>query len=51
VTLRVESALAALRGPAGALFTNAGTSSSGLLWAPDIEVRLQIAPRNMSVSR
>ena len=51
VTLRVESALAALRGPAGVLFANAGTSREATMLAPDVEVRFQVTPRNLSVSR
>jgi hypothetical protein len=51
VTLRVEAALAALRGPAGLLFANAGTSRGGAMWAPDLEMRFQVTPRNLSVSR
>ena len=50
-TLRVESALAALRGPAGTLFTNAGTSTGGAMWAPDLEIRIQVAPRNPGAGR
>ena len=46
-TVRVESALAALRGPAGVLFTNAGTSTGGGMWAPDLEVAIQVTPRNL----
>jgi hypothetical protein len=49
VTLRIESALASLRGPAGLLFANAGTSSGGAMWVPDLEVRFQVTPRNLSV--
>lgn len=45
-TVRIESALAALRGPAGTLFTNAGTSTGGAMWAPDLEIRIQVTPRN-----
>jgi Tfp pilus assembly protein PilW len=51
VTLRVEAALAQLRGPASALFTNAGTSHGGSQWVPDQEIRFQIAPRNLNLSR
>ena len=51
VTVRIESALAALRGPAGPLFVNAGTSRGGAMWAPDLEIRFQVTPRNLSVSR
>lgn len=51
VTVRVQAALAALRGPAGALFVNGGTSAGGGMWAPDIEVRFAVTPRNLGVSR
>ena len=51
VTVRVESALAALRGPAGPLFVNTGTSRGGAAWVPDSEIRFQVTPRNLRVSR
>jgi hypothetical protein len=51
VTLRVQAAAAALRGPAGLLFATPGTSRGEAAWAPDLEVRFQITPRNLSVSR
>lgn len=51
VTVRVESALAALRGPAGPLFVHAGTSRGGATRAPDSEIRFQVTPRNLRVSR
>jgi hypothetical protein len=51
VTLRVESALSALRGPAGLLFTRGGTSGSGERWLPDFEVRFSVAPRNLNSGR
>jgi type II secretory pathway pseudopilin PulG len=51
VTLRVESALAALRGPAGMLFSRGGTSADADRWLPDREIRLAVAPRNLSVGR
>ena len=47
VTLRVESAVAALRGPAGVLFTHGGTSTSGNKWLPDQQVTFQVSPRNL----
>jgi prepilin-type N-terminal cleavage/methylation domain-containing protein len=47
VTLRIESANAALRGPAGLLFAHGGTSSVGNRWLPDAEMRFQVAPRNL----
>jgi hypothetical protein len=51
VTLRVQTALAALRGPAGALFTRAGTSRGGNKWVPDQELHFDIAPRNLNLAR
>jgi hypothetical protein len=51
VTIRVEAALAALRGPAGVLFTNGGSSRAATRWAPDQEIRFQVAPRNMNLGR
>jgi hypothetical protein len=47
VTLRVEAALDALRGPAGALFANRGTAASPRVWVPDEERRFTVALRNM----
>jgi hypothetical protein len=47
VSLRVQSANAALRGPAGVLFAHGGTSRSGLRWLPDVRLRFDVAPRNM----
>jgi prepilin-type N-terminal cleavage/methylation domain-containing protein len=51
ITLRVEAALSALRGPAGTLFANAGTARNANRWAPDLEMRIQVSPRNMNVGR
>jgi hypothetical protein len=51
VTLRVQAALAALRGPAGTLFTNAGTSRGANSYAPDQEVKFDVAPRNVNLGR
>jgi hypothetical protein len=51
VTLRVESASAALRGPAGPLFARAGTSTSGHRLIPDREIRFDLAPRNLNLER
>jgi hypothetical protein len=47
VSLRVESAIAALRGPASVLFTHGGTSKSGSKWLPDQQVTFQVSPRNL----
>jgi hypothetical protein len=51
ITLRVQSAVAALRGPAGALFAHAGTSHAAQRLAPDLEIRLQVAPRTLNRGR
>src|SRR5262249_39775356 len=50
VTLRVQSAVASLRGPAGILFTHAGTASSGRRWVPDLAVHFVVAPRNLNLT-
>jgi hypothetical protein len=51
VTFRVQAALEALRGPAGTLFTKAGTSRGANSYAPDQEVKFDVAPRNMNLGR
>ena len=51
ITVRVQAAVASLRGPAGALFKRGGTSQGGHSWVPDIEARFDIAPRNLNLSR
>jgi hypothetical protein len=51
VTLRVEVASAALRGPAGALFVNGGSAIGGARWMPDREVRFTVTPRNLNAGR
>jgi hypothetical protein len=47
VTVRVEAANAALRGPASTLFARGGTSRDGKRWLPDQEIRFYVAPRNL----
>jgi type II secretory pathway pseudopilin PulG len=51
ITLRVETALAALRGPAGVLFTNGGSSRRASTWLPDQSIRWYVSPRNLNVGR
>jgi hypothetical protein len=51
VTLRVQAALAALRGPAGLLFTRGGTSTSSQRYLPDQEIKFSVTPRNMTLGR
>ena len=47
VTLRVQAANAAMRGPASVLFAHGGTSRSGNRWLPDLQVRFEVTPRNL----
>jgi hypothetical protein len=51
VTLRVEAADRALRGPAGPLFVNAGLARSGSRWLPDQTIHFQVSPRNLQRRR
>ncbi len=51
VTVRVEAAIDALRGPAGILFARPGTSRGGPGWVPDQEIRFQVSPRNLNRDR
>jgi len=51
VRLRVQAALSALRGPAGALFTYGGTSTGAYSYAPDQEIRFEVTPRNLNLGR
>jgi len=51
VTLRVQSALASLRGPAGTLFTRGGTARDGDRYVPDLGVQFDVTPRNMNLGR
>lgn len=46
-TLRVQTAMASLRGPAGLLFTHGGLSGAAGRTVPDIEISLDVAPRNV----
>ena len=49
VTLRVQTAVASLRGPAGVLFTNGGLSRSGGRSVPDLEMQFDVTPRNLNL--
>jgi hypothetical protein len=51
ITIRVEAASSALRGPASALFANGGTSRDANRWVPDQEIHLQVSPRNINLER
>jgi len=50
VTVRVQAALSASRGPVSVFFAHAG-SSRGNPWVPDQEIRFQVSPRNMNLGR
>lgn len=51
VTLRVQAAMAALRGPAGVLFAYGGASRGGPRWLPDQEIHFDVSPRNLNLGR
>ena len=51
VTLRLEAALSALRGPAGSLFTRGGTARAAGRWLPDQQIRFDVTPRNLNIGR
>jgi hypothetical protein len=51
VTMRVEAARASLRGPAGVLFVRGGTARAASRIVPDQELRFDVAPRNLNLSR
>jgi hypothetical protein len=45
VRLRIEAAPASLRGPAGPLFVNGGTSTASERWLPDQSIEFDVSPR------
>jgi hypothetical protein len=51
VSLRVQSAMASLRGPAGTLFMRGGTARASDRFLPDLLVRFDVTPRNMNLAR
>jgi hypothetical protein len=50
VRVRVEAALDALRGPAGPLFVNGGNARMAT-WVPDLDLRWDVSPRNVTAVR
>lgn len=50
-TLRVQTPLLMLRGPAGILFTNGGLANAAGRSVPDLEVQFDVSPRNMNLKR
>jgi hypothetical protein len=51
IRLRIQAALALLRGPAGVLFARGGTATSAERYVPDLEISVDVRPRNMSLRR
>ena len=51
VTLRVQAAVASLRGPASVFFMHGGTSTSSQRYVPDQEIKFSVTPRNMTLGR
>ena len=51
IRIRVQAAMPELRGPAGPWFDHGGTSRGGHQWVPDMEIRFQVAPRNLNLVR
>jgi prepilin-type N-terminal cleavage/methylation domain-containing protein len=51
VRMRVQVASSELRGPAGTLFRNPGTSKASSRMVPDQEIRFDIVPRNFNLGR
>ena len=49
-TLRVQTPLAALRGPVGTLFARGGTARAGGRYVPDLEIQLDVTPRNLRLT-
>jgi hypothetical protein len=47
--LRVQTALASLRGPAGLLFTHGGLSRAASRRVPDVEIQFDVTPRNLNL--
>ncbi|MGH9254988.1 MAG: PilW family protein [Vicinamibacterales bacterium] len=51
VLLRVQAALESMRGPSSVLFAHGGTSTSPERYLPDLELRFDVAVRNMNLGR
>jgi prepilin-type N-terminal cleavage/methylation domain-containing protein len=49
--IRIEAGVDAVRGPAGVLFARGGTARSGRPTVPDVEVQIDVAPRNLDPRR
>ncbi len=51
VTFRVQTGVAVLRGPAGVLFSRAGTGRISTRLVPDQAVQFDVTPRNLNLGR
>jgi len=51
VSFRVQTGMAVLRGPAGVLFTRAGTGTTSTRLVPDQAVQFDVTPRNLNLGR
>jgi prepilin-type N-terminal cleavage/methylation domain-containing protein len=51
ISMRLQTGVASLRGPAGTLFTNAGTSKRAESLVPDQEIHWDVTPRNLNLGR
>jgi prepilin-type N-terminal cleavage/methylation domain-containing protein len=50
-SLRVQTAVESLRGPASALFTRGGLARAARRYVPDLEIQLDVSPRNLNLER
>jgi hypothetical protein len=48
-SLRVQTALESLRGPASVLFTRGGLARTASRYVPDLEIQLDVSPRNLNL--
>jgi type II secretory pathway pseudopilin PulG len=51
VTIRLQAAAAAVRGPAGPFFIHGGSARTARRWVPDLELHVQLTPRNLNLER
>jgi hypothetical protein len=49
VLLRIQAALGSMRGPSSVFFAHGGTSTSVERYLPDLELRFDVAPRNLNL--
>ena len=51
VSMRLQSAIVALRGPAGPLFSRGGIAGAADMYVPDLHVQFDVTPRNLFIGR